>query len=230
MRILVLAFFILTVPMLCMPALAQDNVPRKSFDPVETPTVKPLNLKSILRGKSSGKSKSSKRNGPTSRNTMELLKAGEELPFTRALAETADYNEARDIMRRTNSFEVLDDPVMIEAKLNQVREQEQANIQAQWERRNKFYIAHNIADEHTREYLRTKQGRLFKREFRKEQRADERAAEAKAELASQKQKAQAENVYKPFNGDEKESSNKGGVVVPTAKPSKDGQIKPFFYR
>ncbi len=233
MRIFVLALCFLCVPVFVISAQAQDNAPVKTWDPVKTPSVKPLNLKSILSGKRHNYGRpnnNSRRNGPTSRNSMELLKAGEELPYSRSLSATADSNDARSQLRLTSIFDGMDEN-MIEITLENIRDQEEENRLKQWERRNKFYIAHNMVDEHTREYLSTKQGRLFKREVRNAEREKKRADKQEEKLTAQKQKMWEQNIYKPFqNAEEDDKASRPSVVVPTARPSKDGTIKPFFYK
>lgn len=223
----------LIVSMLCIPFLGGNayaqTKPQKTWEPreVQKKTVRPLNLKSILRGNSSSKSRAS---GPVTNNPVEALRSGAQLPVTQALMQDADYNPLRDAMRRYNSYDRKTDQEAANM-LQQVKASAERNLAAQMKRRNEFYFRHGMTDEYTREYLRTEAGKLTKKEVRKELREERKEEREQEKLlaAKERERNKLPTVYAPFPSadDDKRTSS---VVVPTSKPGRDGTVKPFFYR
>lgn len=214
--------FVLLIFAQTSPASSQDRV------------IQPFNLNAILKGKKSSglKTSKSKEDILMSRNPVEILREGRQLPITEALSESADYSPLRDRLRRVSLYEGLS-AEEAQLVLAEVEAQAQANQEKQWQRRNEFYIRSGMSDEFTREFLSSKQGRLTKRAIRNEKREQK-----KQEAAEQKQKTLAQQQrntpnYKPYTGDEDEDGEPprtSRVISPTAKPGSDGTIKPFFYR
>jgi hypothetical protein len=201
------------------PSYSQSAAPvRSENNPSPDKIVKPLNLKSILRG-------DKKIDGPVTRNTKELLKEGEDLPISMSLTETADSNLIREQLRAQNTYYGLSQEEALNV-LKKLQEIEKKNIEDLLKRRNEFYISHGIRDEHTAEYQKTKQGNLFARQVREEKRDEERAERNKEKELVKLTKQQKTEANKKTRDKTKGASG----FVPSAKPDESGEIKPFFYR
>ncbi len=230
MRIIAL-ILVLTVASFAGSHAYAQGTPQKTWETNDTAkkTVRPLNLKSILRGGSSSSAKRQRtKTGPVTRNPVEALKTGAELPVTQALSENVDYNALRDAMRRSNSF-AGKSKQEAEFVLANVRAEEQRNIEAQMTRRNEFYLRHGMSDEHTKAFLRTKSGKLARKVIRKEQREEDKMQRAKERVLALKQKNRKTLGYESYASPD-DNTRSVNVVVPTARPTEGNKVKPFFYR
>ncbi len=231
MRLFLFNLLILSISIVGTLAYAQNTPPAKTWDArPAAKTLKPLNLKSITRGTQA--QRASRNSGPTSRNPIEIIREGGDLPVTQALKEDVSYNSLRYALRIDRPYK---DATREEVKfmLANVEAQAEANREAQLRRRNEFKLRHGKTDKYTREFLSSKIGKVTNKAIKKEQREKEKQKreEAKLKLAASKQKkdAPAHSPYIP--GENRDNvADKAAVIVPTAK-SKDGKaIKPFFYK
>lgn len=121
------------------PALAQNNVPKKTWEAKEQPSkLKPLNLRGMLK-KPKSVDRSPGQQAPMSRNTREMLTEGRDLPQNNPFkSDSVDFNPQRYRQRMSRPF-MNSTQSEAEAYLAQAKKREQQNIREMSEKRAAFY-------------------------------------------------------------------------------------------